>query len=199
MKANKALKRLAKIEASMSAVTERYSGSAPGMREALDDAKAAVARARAVVNSQATSRTAKTSKAPAKAKPEPAKRKRKLSAAGRKAIQESVRRRWAQKKAATAKADPAAKKTASARNKTAVKKAAAIAPGVGTGKKSAPIKKTAKKIAAKRVARPPVRTPVPVEETMAPVPAATESAAQESRPAEPVPFVAGASGASSNS
>ena len=59
MKANKALKRLAKIEALMSVVTERYSASAPHIREVLQDAKAAVARARETV--QASSRAAKLS------------------------------------------------------------------------------------------------------------------------------------------
>jgi hypothetical protein len=49
--------------------------------------------------------------------------KRKLSAAGRKAIQDAVRRRWAQKRAEAAKAQPvSAKKTA--RKKGATKKAA---------------------------------------------------------------------------
>ena len=46
MKANKALKRLAKIEMLMSDVTERYSASAPHIREVLQDAKAAVTRAK---------------------------------------------------------------------------------------------------------------------------------------------------------
>jgi hypothetical protein len=42
MKANKALKRLTKIEAVMSDVTERHSASSPHIREVLQDAKAAV-------------------------------------------------------------------------------------------------------------------------------------------------------------
>jgi len=42
MKANKALKRLAKIETLMSDVAERFSASAPHLREALKDLKAAV-------------------------------------------------------------------------------------------------------------------------------------------------------------
>jgi hypothetical protein len=86
MKANKALKRLAKIEALMSDVTERYS-SAPHIREVLQDAKAAVTRAKEAVSLQASSGTAKNppvkhSKPPSKATPEPSKPKRKLSAAG---------------------------------------------------------------------------------------------------------------------
>lgn len=59
MKANKAVKRLAKIEALMSDVTERYSASAPHIREMLQDAKAAVTRAKAAVSLQASSGTAK--------------------------------------------------------------------------------------------------------------------------------------------
>ena len=97
MKANKALKRLAKIEALISDVTERYSAGAHHIREALHEAKDAVARVKAAVRSQATSGTAKPSKAPTK-------KKRRLSAAGKKAIQEAALRRWAQKRAATAKA-----------------------------------------------------------------------------------------------
>ena len=117
MKANKALKRLAKIEALMSDVTERYS-SAPHIREVLQDAKAAVTRAKGAVSLQASSGTAKNplvkhSKPPSKATPEPSKPKRKLSAAGRKAIIAATKKRWALKRAEAAKAKPAsAKKTA---------------------------------------------------------------------------------------
>jgi hypothetical protein len=55
MKANKALKRLGKIEALMSDVTERYSSSASHIREALQNAKTAVARAKEVVSLHASS------------------------------------------------------------------------------------------------------------------------------------------------
>jgi len=51
MKAKKAHKRLAKIEESISDVMERYSGSAPQ----LQDAKAAVTRAKEAVSVQASS------------------------------------------------------------------------------------------------------------------------------------------------
>ena len=44
MKATKALKRLSKIEALMSEVSERYSSGASHMREALQDAMAALDR-----------------------------------------------------------------------------------------------------------------------------------------------------------
>ena len=97
MKTNKALKRLAKIEALISDMTERYS-SAPHIREALQDAKAAVARAKEAVSLQrsagkAKNPTAKHSKPPSKAKPEPSKPKRKLSAAGRTAIIAATKKR----------------------------------------------------------------------------------------------------------
>lgn len=59
MKANKALKRLAKIEALISDVAERYS-SGVSIREALQDARAALARVKAAVSSQASSATAKS-------------------------------------------------------------------------------------------------------------------------------------------
>ena len=87
MKTNKALKRLAKIEALMSDVMERYSAGAPDIREMLQDAKAAVTRAKEAVSLQASSGTAKNpavkhSEPPSKATPEPSKPKQKLSAAG---------------------------------------------------------------------------------------------------------------------
>jgi predicted nucleic acid-binding Zn-ribbon protein len=74
MKANKAVKRLAKIEALMSDVTERYSARAPHIREMLQDAKAAVTRAKEALSLQASSVTAKSppvkhSKPPSKATP----------------------------------------------------------------------------------------------------------------------------------
>jgi hypothetical protein len=63
------------------------------------------------------------SEPPAPATPEALKPKRKLSAAGRKAIQDALRRRWAQKRAEGAKAQPANAKN-TARKKAAAKKAA---------------------------------------------------------------------------
>lgn len=100
MKANKALKRLAKIEMLMSDVTERYLASAPHVQEELQNAKAAVTRAMEAVSLQASSRKAKNppvkhSEPTSKVTPEPSKPKRKLSAAGRKAIVAATRKRWA--------------------------------------------------------------------------------------------------------
>ena len=97
MKANKALKRLAKIETLMSDVAERFSASAPHLREALKDLKAAVLIVKEAVKVQAST-------APKKASP------KKAARAGKKAI--------AQK--ATAPKAKAAKKRAPVRK--AVKK-----------------------------------------------------------------------------
>jgi Holliday junction resolvasome RuvABC endonuclease subunit len=55
MKANKAHRRLGKIEDSISDLIERYSADAPEIRQQLLDAKAAVGRARDAVSSQASS------------------------------------------------------------------------------------------------------------------------------------------------
>jgi len=55
MKANKALKRLAKIEALMSDVGKRFSAHAPSLREAFADLKVAVDRVKEAVRVQATS------------------------------------------------------------------------------------------------------------------------------------------------
>src|ERR1700722_7733211 len=58
MKANKALKRLAKIETLMSDVAERFSASAPHLREALKDLKAAVLSVKEAVKVQTSSSAA---------------------------------------------------------------------------------------------------------------------------------------------
>ena len=113
MKANKALKRLAKIEALMSDVTERYSASAPHVRELLQDAKAAVTRAKEAVSLRTSSGTAKNpavkhSAPMSKATPEPSKPKRKLSAAGKAAITRAKKAVSLQASSGTAK-DPAVK------------------------------------------------------------------------------------------
>jgi hypothetical protein len=56
MKANKALKRLAKIEASLSALIERYATSEEVVQESLQDAKASVLRATKAVSLLASPR-----------------------------------------------------------------------------------------------------------------------------------------------
>ena len=172
MKPNKALKRLTKIEKLIVDVTERYSKGAH-IREALQDAKAAVARAKEAVSLQASPGTPKSppvkSSKPSEATPEPSKQKRKLSAAGRRAIQEAARRRWAQKKEPTAKKDRAPKKAIPARKKTTLKKATLITPIAKPAKNNAPFKKAA----AKKTGPAPAPAPPPVQ-------AATKPAAQVS-------------------
>jgi len=156
MKAKKVLKRIAKIEELISKVTERSSASSPIIRELLRHAKAAVIRAKKAVSLEASSGTLKNpAKRPSKTTPEPFKPKRKLSAAGRKAISEATKKRWAAKRAAAAKAAPSvAKKTAV--KKSAAKKAipvkAAKAPARKVAKK-APVKKAAVKAPAKEAVR----------------------------------------------
>jgi hypothetical protein len=68
MKANKALKRLAKIETLVSDVTRRVSASAPHLSDVLKDLKAAVARVKDAVSAHVSSGTAKKKAAPASKK-----------------------------------------------------------------------------------------------------------------------------------
>ena len=177
MKANKALKRLAKIEALISNVTERYSANAPAVRQVLQDAKTAVARAKEAMSLLVSSRTAKNhpakhSEPPSTATPQSAKPKRRLSAAGRKAVQEALKRRRALKRAEPAKPRRAAKRAAPGRKRAAAKKAAVDGPSAKTVKKRSLIKRAAKKRAAKKTA------PAPAELAM-------EAAAQEPMAAPP--------------
>jgi hypothetical protein len=134
----------------MSDVTERYSANAPHIREALDDAKAAVTRAKQAVSLQASSETAKKANPPSKTTPETSKRKRRVSEGGVKKII-AANKRWERVRAEAAKAQPArAKKTAPKR--AAVKKAAVKAIPVKAATKSAPGRK------AKKSALAPVQT-----------------------------------------
>ena len=129
MKSSKILKRIAKIEALMSKLTERSSVSAPDIQELLRNAKAAITRAKKAVSLQASPGVAKNSPAksakhPSKATREPSKPKRKLSADGRKAIVAATKKRWAAFHAAmqTGKPEPAVpKKARTARKKSAMK------------------------------------------------------------------------------
>ncbi len=103
MKANKALKRLAKIESLMSDVAERFSASAPHLREALKDLKAAVASVKEAVKVQ-------TSPAPKKAAPKKAAR----------AVKKAVAKKAAKKRAPVRRSA----------KKTPLKRAAAAAPSL---------------------------------------------------------------------
>jgi 1,2-phenylacetyl-CoA epoxidase PaaB subunit len=98
MKANKALKRLARIEELVSDVTDRYDAGAPSIREALRDAKDAVTRAKEAVSlhvsSTATNSPVKSSKPvfSEKSRPGLRKGKQKLSAEGTPAKKEAPKR-----------------------------------------------------------------------------------------------------------
>jgi ribonuclease E len=74
MNANKALKRLAKIEALVSDVARRFSASAPHVGDVLKDLKAAVGRVTEAVRTEVSSLTAKK-KAAAAPKKKTAKKK----------------------------------------------------------------------------------------------------------------------------
>jgi hypothetical protein len=90
------------------------------------------------------------------ATPAPAKRKRKkMSAAGRKAISEATKRRWATFHAARQleNSEQAAPEKANAK-KTASKKSAVTAPPTEAAKKSAPAKKAVTKKTAQAAAQP---------------------------------------------
>ena len=114
MKATKALRRLTKIEASMSDVVERYVSLAPAVRKALQDAMAAVTVAKEAVGLEATSGMAndspvKDSEPISATMPGTPKAKRKRSA-GRTPAKKSVSRKAATK--TTPPAAAAAKKVA---------------------------------------------------------------------------------------
>ena len=132
MKISKVHKRLAKIEALILDLTERYSQGAVHVRAALQGAKVAVDHLKASVSSQASSGTAKKSPASSAEPPKPAKRK--LSAAHRRAIRKGVQRRLAEKKAVGAKESGVAKKAAPGSKRAAVKKATVKAPTGNTAK-----------------------------------------------------------------
>jgi hypothetical protein len=128
MKANKALRRLTKIESLMSDVTQRYSANAL-VREVLQDAKVAVQRAKDAVGShQASSGTPKNApvknpKPSSKQTPEPSKPKRKLSAVGRKAIAAATKKRWALKREEAAESKTGASTDAAVKGKGVAKAA----------------------------------------------------------------------------
>src|SRR6266571_8501606 len=88
MKAKKALKRLNKVESSLSNVIDQCPASARGLRELLESAKASVIRAKGVVHAR-VARAAK--KPPARAQESTRGR---LSAEGRKRISLAMKKRW---------------------------------------------------------------------------------------------------------
>ena len=114
MKANKALKRLAKIETLMSDVAERFSASAPHLREALKDLKAAMASVKEAVKVQ-------TSPAPKKST------SKKAARAGKKAVAQKAAKKRAplRKPAKSAKKSPLRRVAAASSSPEAMPVAAA--------------------------------------------------------------------------
>jgi hypothetical protein len=165
MKAKKALKRLAKIEALMSDVTERLPKTSLQIQVALKDAKDALGRAMAAVSLQASSE-----KQAAKARstePEPSKPK--LSSASKVAVKDDME--------VTGRADEE-QVTAAARKKNAAKTMAVRARTTKTTRKRAPIRKAAKQdAAAKETVQAPVEIPATVPPDLETAPAAVETAA----------------------
>jgi hypothetical protein len=159
MKTNKALKRLAKIEASLSALIERYATSEKVVQESLQDAKASVLRATKAVSLLSSPQTQSTASVKAgKSKrrhPRPnASRRISLATKKQKAVQSTHKAAGKTRKKSpppvvkevvrTKTARPAAKKHRVKAPLQAAKKAAAEAPAKQVTKKAAVI--------------PPVRT-----------------------------------------
>ena len=88
MKAKKAVKRLAKVEAILSNVIDQYA-SENGVRKMLDLAKASVVRAKETVGIEGSPKPVK--KPPVKAKES----KRRISAEGRRRLSLAAKKRWA--------------------------------------------------------------------------------------------------------
>jgi hypothetical protein len=104
MKTNKALKRLAKIEALISDLMERYSKGAVQIREALQDAKAAFAHVKKIIRSQVSSEKAR--RAPVKQK-KAAVKEAAVKTPIAKTVKKSAPIKKATKRAATKKTAPA--------------------------------------------------------------------------------------------
>jgi hypothetical protein len=105
MKANKVLKRLAKIEALVSDVTARFSAGAPHVSGVLKDLKAAVARVKEAVSAHVALRTTKKKTTPARKKA--AARKKAVKAPKAKTAKRAVRTKRAVKKRAAEQTAPA--------------------------------------------------------------------------------------------
>jgi len=105
MKANKALKRIAKIEDLTLEVMQRLSKATPHVAELLKDLKAAVARVKKSVSAPGASRTAKKKAAPARKKAAP--RKTAVKAPKAKAPKKVARVSQAAKKPAAKRRVPA--------------------------------------------------------------------------------------------
>jgi len=137
MKANKALKRLAKIEASLSVLIERYAVNQSGVQELLHDAKASVLRAKKAVSLQASPKTATN----ASVRAGKSKRRQATAEARKRASLAANKRRPVQTK------NKAARK-AGKKSPTPVAKAVRTKTAGPTVAKKAPVKQLVKKAAA---------------------------------------------------
>ena len=90
MKAKKAVKKLARVEALLSNVIDQYAGNGRNLRELLDSAKESIVRAKETVTQQASSKA--TKKPPAQAEKSNG---RHLTAEGRKRLSLAAKKRWA--------------------------------------------------------------------------------------------------------
>ncbi len=111
MKANKALKRIAKIESLTSDVIRRLAKGAPHVSDLLKDLKAAVLRVKEAVSTQVSSGTAKKKAAPARKK---GAKKTVAKASRAKAAKKAPKRKTVKKVARAKRAAAAATQTASA-------------------------------------------------------------------------------------
>ena len=89
MKAKKAVKRLTRVEALLSNVIDGFAAGERAVKELLDNAKAAVIRARETVNVKASPAVEK--KPPVRAR----KAKSRITAEGRKKLSLAAKKRWA--------------------------------------------------------------------------------------------------------
>jgi hypothetical protein len=121
MKAKKALKRLRRVEQLLSTVIDQFAGNEHRVRVLLDSAKTSVIRAKAGINSQSASGSAKKPRM----KAEPTKRSR-LTAEGRKRISLAVKKRWAVAKRTSERKTGTSVKSAGDRDTT--KSGSPIAP-----------------------------------------------------------------------
>jgi hypothetical protein len=186
MKANKALKRLTKIEASLSNLIERYAPTEQGVKGLLHDAKTTILRAKKAVSLQASSRTVTSASVKAGKPKRPhltAESRRRISVGGKKRRKGQATKKASQKITRKKPATPVVKGTTRAKSaKPAVaKKVAMKHPVRKVAKKAAvkaPVKKVVKKVAAKVVnetAAPTTKNGVEVPKHAVPVP---ESPAQ---------------------
>ena len=149
MKANKALKRLAKIEALISDVEERYSLDAVHTREAFRDARSAIARLKDAVSLQASSGTAK------KAAPAP------KNAAVKKAAAKSSLAKAAKKSAPITKGAQKANPVPVKKIPVAVKKTATAVQKLPTSVQKAPAPEQLPSATMQTATKPAARAPMP--------------------------------------